>query len=56
VADLRTGGVYGLFAINKQTVLDDKTVDYLYGYQAQDWFWKFGLDTTDKLKSGVIVN
>jgi Ca2+-binding RTX toxin-like protein len=56
VADLRTGGSYGLFAINKQTVLDDKAVDYLYGYQAQDWFWIFALDTTDKLKSGVIVN
>jgi Ca2+-binding RTX toxin-like protein len=56
VADLRTGGIDGLFAVNSLTVIDDKTVDFLYSNQDQDWYWVFGLDTTDKIKSGIIVN
>jgi Ca2+-binding RTX toxin-like protein len=56
VASVRSGGIDALFAVNNLTVTDDKTVDFIFGGLDQDWYWLFGLDSTDKIKSGVIVN
>jgi Ca2+-binding RTX toxin-like protein len=48
LTNLRTGGMDALFAFTALTVLDDSTVDYLYGNQGQDWFWALANDKTDQ--------
>src|SRR5262249_451617 len=49
ISSLRAGGGSDvLFAFTPATVLDDSTVDYLYGNQGTDWFWSFLFDQDDR--------
>jgi Ca2+-binding RTX toxin-like protein len=49
VANLRSGvGADAAYQLNPTTLLDDFTVDSLYGGQGQDWFWAFVTDGTDQ--------
>jgi Ca2+-binding RTX toxin-like protein len=48
ITNLSTGGTDGVYAFSATTVLNDATVDYLYGNQGQDWFWAFANDQTDE--------
>jgi Ca2+-binding RTX toxin-like protein len=47
IADIRTGGSDGAYALTSLTVVDDGAVDHLNGAQGQDWFWSYLFDQDD---------